>query len=122
MKLVIKIGGTLLQQGDSRALLALQAGSLVRAGHQILLVHGGGAQVTEFMRSAQIEPEFIEGRRVTSEQVLDAAVKVMCGTVNHQFLSAFSAAGVKACGISGLDGSCVFADRADAKLGLVGRV
>src|SRR5437899_3023184 len=74
------------------------------------------------MCNAQIEPEFIEGRRVTSEQVLDAAVKVMCGTVNHQFLSAFSATGVKACGISGLDGSCVFADRADAKLGLVGRV
>jgi acetylglutamate kinase len=122
MKLVIKVGGTLLQQDDSRTLLALQAGSLVRAGHQVLLVHGGGAQVTEFMRAAQIEPEFIEGRRVTSEHVLDAAIKVMCGNVNHQFLAAFAAAGVKACGISGVDGSCVFAERADVKLGLVGRV
>jgi len=122
MKLVIKIGGTLLQQEESRAMLALQAGSLLRDGHQLLLVHGGGAQVTEFMKAAGIEPEFVEGRRVTTPHVLDAVVKCIAGNVNHDFLAAFSAAGVKACGISGVDGSCVFAERAGNGLGLVGRV
>ena len=122
MRLVVKIGGTLLQQPDSRALLALQAGSLVRDGHQVLLVHGGVAQVTSFMKAAGIESQFIEGRRVTTEPVLDAAVKVMCGSVNHEFLAAFAAGGVKACGISGVDGSCVTADRAGNGLGLVGKV
>jgi acetylglutamate kinase len=122
MKLVIKIGGTLLQQEDSRGLLALQAGSLMRDGHQLLLVHGGGAQVTSYMKAAGIESQFVDGRRVTSPEVLDAAVKVMAGTVNHEFLSAFAQAGVKACGISGVDGGCVYAERAAADLGLVGRV
>jgi acetylglutamate kinase len=122
MKLTIKIGGTLLQQEEARAMLALQAGSLLRDGHQVLLVHGGGAQVTSFMKAAGIEPQFVEGRRVTTPAVLDAAVKVMCGTVNHEFLAAFAAAGVKAVGISGVDGSCVFAEYAGNGLGLVGRV
>ncbi len=122
MKLVIKIGGTLLQQEDSRAMLALQAGSLMREGHQLLLVHGGGAQVTAFMKTAGIESTFVEGPRVTDAPVLDAAVKVMCGTVNHEFLAAFAGGGVKACGISGVDGSCVYADRAGGGLGLVGKV
>ena len=126
MRLVIKIGGTLLQQDDSRSLLALQAGSLLREGHQLLLVHGGGAQVTSYMQAAGIQPQFVEGRRVTTPPVLDAAVKVMAGSVNLEFLAAFAAAGVKACGISGVDGGCVFAERAGHvagnDMGLVGRV
>lgn len=122
MKLVIKIGGTLLENEDSRTLLALQAGSLLRAGHRLLLVHGGGAQVTAYLKTAGIESQFVEGRRVTTPETLDAAVKVMCGTVNHQFLAGFAAAGVRACGISGLDGGCVFAERAGNGLGLVGKV
>lgn len=122
MRVVIKVGGTLLEDQDSRVLLALQCGSLVRAGHRLLLVHGGGAQVTAFMKGAGIEPEFIEGRRVTTSETLDAAIKVMAGTVNHQFLAGFAAAGVRACGISGVDGGCIFAERAGNGLGLVGRV
>ena len=121
-KLVVKIGGTLLEQPESRALLALQAGSLLREGHRLVLVHGGGAQVTAHMKAAGIESQFIEGRRVTTGPVLDAAVKVMAGSVNHEFLAAFAAAGVPACGISGIDGGCVFADRAGNGLGHVGRV
>jgi acetylglutamate kinase len=49
-------------------------------------------------------------------------VKVMCGTVNHEFLAAFAAAGVKAVGISGVDGACVSAELAGGNLGLVGKV
>ncbi len=121
MKLVIKIGGTLLQDGDSRALLALQVGSLVRDGYRLMLVHGGGAQVTGFMKSAGIEATFIEGRRVTTPETLDAAIKVMAGTVNHLFLASFALAGVRAVGITGVDGGCIHADRADSGLGLVGK-
>ena len=76
MKLVIKIGGTLIQEQDSRELLALQVGRLVDSGNRVLVVHGGGAQLTAFLKTAGIEAEFVEGRRVTSPQVLDAAIKV----------------------------------------------
>lgn len=125
MKLVIKIGGTLIQEQDARELLALQIGRLVDNGHRVLLVHGGGAQLTAFLKSAGIEAQFVEGRRVTSPQVLDAAIKVMAGSVNHELLASFSVAGVRACGISGVDGGCLVARRAKGQgpdLGLVGRV
>lgn len=122
MKLVIKVGGTLLAEHEDRTLLAFQVGSLVQAGHQVLLVHGGGAQVTAFLKDAGIEPRFIEGRRVTTPETLDAAIKVMAGTVNHQLLAGFAAAGMPACGISGVDGGCIFAEQAENGLGLVGRV
>jgi len=132
MKLVIKIGGTLIQEREARELLALQIGGLVDRGHRVLVVHGGGAQLTAFLKRAGIEPEFVEGRRVTSPEVLDAAIKVMAGSVNHELLASFAVAGVRACGISGVDGGCLLARRANAPagvrrdngpdLGLVGRV
>jgi acetylglutamate kinase len=125
MKLVVKIGGTLIQEDDARTLLALQIGGLLTSGHQVLAVHGGGAQITAFLKEAGIQPAFVEGRRVTSPQVLDAAVKVMAGSVNHELLAAFALAGVRACGISGIDGGCLLAARRNGggpDLGLVGRI
>ncbi len=135
MKLVVKIGGTLIEDEETRRLLALQIGGALAAGHHALVVHGGGAQLTAFLKRAGIEPTFIEGRRVTSPEVLDAAVKVMAGSVNHQLLATFASAGVRACGISGVDGACLSASRAPgaagsagvsparvADLGLVGRI
>ncbi len=125
MKLVVKIGGALIREEEARSLLALQIGGAMAAGHRVLVAHGGGAQVTEFLKSAGIGTTFVEGRRVTSPEVLDAAVKVMAGSVNHQLLAAFAAAGVRACGISGVDGGCLLALRAGGRgpdLGLVGRI
>lgn len=125
MKLVVKIGGTLIQEEDARTLLALQIGGLTRAGHHVLVVHGGGAQITAFLESAGIPATFVEGRRVTSPEVLDAAVKVMAGSVNHTLLAAFAAAGVRACGVSGIDGGCLLAIRRNGggpDLGMVGRI
>jgi len=128
MKLVVKIGGTLIEDEETRRLLALQIGGALAAGHHALVVHGGGAQLTAFLKRAGIEPTFIEGRRVTSPEVLDAAVKVMAGSVNHQLLATFASAGVRACGISGVDGACLSASRASGAgdrgrdLGLVGRI
>ncbi len=124
-KLVIKIGGTLLREEEARGPLALQVGGAMAAGHRVLVVHGGGAQLTAFLKRAGVAATFVEGRRVTSPEVLDAAVKVMAGSVNHDLLATFAAAGVPACGISGVDGACLLAVRANGNgpdLGLVGRV
>lgn len=128
-RVVVKIGGTLIEEEETRRLLALQIGGAVRVGHRLLVVHGGGAQLTAFLKRAGIEPTFVEGRRVTSPEVLDAAVKVMAGSVNHELLAAFAEVGVRACGISGVDGGCLQASRANSRaadqgpdLGLVGRI
>ena len=125
MRVVVKIGGTLIQDQEAPRLLALQIASALEAGHRLLVVHGGGAQLTAFLKGVGIEATFVEGRRVTSPEVLDAAVKVMAGSVNHKLLAVFSAEGVPACGISGVDASCLLATRASDRgvdLGLVGRI
>lgn len=122
MKFVIKIGGTLIQEQEARELLALQVGGLVSAGHRAVVVHGGGAQLTAFLKRIGVEATFVDGRRVTSPEVLDAAIKVIAGSVNHDLLASFALAGVRACGISGVDGGCLLATRAHANLGLVGRI
>ncbi len=125
MRLVVKIGGTLIQEDEARMPLALQIGGVMAAGHQVLVVHGGGAQLTAYLKRTGVEATFVEGRRVTSPQVLDAAVKVMGGSVSHELLATFASAGVAACGISGVDGGCLLASRrngAGLDLGLVGSV
>ena len=73
MRVVVKIGGTLIQDQEAPRLLALQIASALEAGHRLLVVHGGGAQLTAFLKGVGIEATFVEGRRVTSPEVLDAA-------------------------------------------------
>ncbi|MBI3894711.1 MAG: acetylglutamate kinase [Acidobacteria bacterium] len=111
MKAVIKIGGTLLESAADRLRLAKLIGQHWQAGHQILLVHGGGKQLTQYLEKSGIASQFVEGLRVTTEESLDGVVKVFAGTINHQLLAAFHQAGVPAAGISGIDGSCLLASK-----------
>ncbi|MBI1954867.1 MAG: acetylglutamate kinase [Acidobacteria bacterium] len=109
MKVVTKIGGTLLESAADRLRLAKLLGEQWRAGHQILLVHGGGQQLTQYLAKSGIASQFVEGLRVTTAESLDGVVKVFAGTINHQLLAAFHQAGVPAVGISGIDGGCLVA-------------
>ena len=109
MKVVLKIGGTLLESAAERLRLAKLIGQQWQAGHQLLLVHGGGKQLTRYLEKSGIASQFVGGLRVTTAESLDGVVKVFAGTVNHQLLAAFHQAGVPAAGISGIDGSCLVA-------------
>ena len=111
MKIVIKIGGTLLEDAAGRARLAQQLRRAVGHGRAVLVIHGGGKQLTSFLEKAGVRSEFINGLRVTSPEALDGVVKVFAGTVNHNLLAALYAAGVPAVGISGVDGGCLLAQR-----------
>ena len=110
MKLLIKIGGTLLDGEDSRQQIASGIAGAVRAGHKIVLVHGGGKQMTRFLAERGVESRFVEGLRVTTDEVLDAVLKVFAGAVNKQLVAALIGCGVKAVGLSGIDGSLVEAE------------
>ena len=115
MKLVIKIGGTLLEDAAGRARMAKLVGRAFRDGqahgHEVLVVHGGGKQLTSFLEKIGVASEFRNGLRVTSAEALDGVVKVFAGTVNHSLLAALYAEGVAAVGISGIDGGCLLAER-----------
>ncbi len=120
MKLLIKLGGTLLEHAALREQLAAQLAEVSRL-HHLVVVHGGGKQVTGFLQERGVESRFVNGLRVSDECVIDAVIKVICGSVNQQLVSALIAQGVRAVGLTGVDGPLTLAEQLDPRLGWVGR-
>jgi acetylglutamate kinase len=122
MKLLVKLGGTLLDSVDSRDALARQLAAARTAGHEITVVHGGGKQMTRYLTERGIQSTFVGGLRVTSPETVDAVLKVFAGTVNHELVASLNRAGALAVGLSGIDSFLVEAEQMDPELGAVGRV
>lgn len=122
MKIVVKIGGTLLDSEGSREQIAHQIADAFRMYRQMVVVHGGGRQLTQFLAERGIESRFVNGLRVTTPETLDAVLKILAGTVNHQLVASLNAVGSKAVGLSGIDAGLVEAEQLDPELGAVGRV
>jgi acetylglutamate kinase len=126
-KLLIKLGGTLLDAPDSRQRLAREiAQAAAEPGHQdtrnqIVVVHGGGKQMTRFLAERGVESRFVNGLRVTTPEVIDAVLKVFAGSVNAELVTAFRAAGARPVGLSGLDAGLVDAELLNPELGQVGK-
>jgi acetylglutamate kinase len=113
---VIKLGGR--AQGDPR-LPRLLAEASQRAN--VVVVHGGGDEVSVMQRRLGLEPQFVGGRRVTSEADLDVVRMLLSGTVNKRVVAQLLTAGGRAVGISGEDGGLLTARVVDATFGRVGR-
>jgi acetylglutamate kinase len=121
VKLLVKLGGTLLDSAEERARLAGELAA-VGAGNSLVIVHGGGKQMTRFLAERGIESRFLNGLRVTTPETIDAVLKVFAGSVNHALVSALVAAGSRAVGLSGIDALLAEAEPLDPALGAVGRV
>jgi acetylglutamate kinase len=121
VKVLIKIGGTLLDAVDSRRRLAAEIARAVEGGWRAVVVHGGGKQMTRFLSERGVESRFVNGLRVTTPEVLDAVLKVLAGSVNQELVAAFIAAGARAVGLSGIDALLTEARRMSEELGLVGK-
>jgi acetylglutamate kinase len=117
--LVVKIGGSTLGAEDTTLddVVALQ-----RAGQQVIVVHGGGAMITDWLERLQVPSEFVDGLRSTSAQALEVVVAVLRGVINTQLVAEIGERGGRAVGLSGVDGGIVRAERYDERLGMVGRV
>jgi acetylglutamate kinase len=122
VKLLVKLGGTLLDSPDSRDALTRQIAAARTAGHEITVVHGGGKQMTRYLSERGIASQFVNGLRVTTPETLDAVLKVFAGTVNHELVASLNRAGALAVGLSGIDSFLVEAEQMDPALGAVGRV
>jgi acetylglutamate kinase len=122
VKLLVKAGGTLLDSAGSRAHIARQIAAVARAGVEVVVVHGGGKQMTRYLDERGIESRFVNGLRVTTPETLDAVIKVVAGSVNAELVTALMEAGVRAVGISGFDGGLAEAEQMDPALGAVGRL
>ncbi len=121
MRVLVKLGGTLLDSAESRRRLASEIAKVHAAGVRVVVVHGGGKQMTRFLDERGIESNFIGGLRVTTPQVIDAVLKVLAGTVNHELVASFVEAGAMAVGLTGIDACLTEAEQMHADLGAVGR-
>jgi len=116
---VVKIGGSTLGSEDTtlQDLVAMQ-----RAGERPVVVHGGGAMITDWLRRLEIPSQFVDGLRSTNADAINVVVGVLRGVVNTQLVGEIGALGGRAVGLCGVDSGLVTAERYDERLGFVGRV
>jgi acetylglutamate kinase len=122
VRILVKIGGTLLDAQHTRHALAEQIALAKNSGHECVVVHGGGKQMTRFLEERGVPSRFVNGLRVTTPETVDAVLKVLAGSVNQELVAALIRAKVAAVGLSGLDANLVDAVQMDPELGAVGRV
>ncbi|HYE59065.1 MAG TPA: acetylglutamate kinase, partial [Rhodothermales bacterium] len=103
---LLKVGGTLVADPDTRA--ALWRGVVaLRSTTDVVIVHGGGPQSTALARRLGHEPRMVAGRRVTTDLDLDVAKYTLRGAASADLVSSACASGVPAVGVAGLDGGLV---------------
>jgi len=124
MKYVVKLGGAGLEtpsllEGSMRAIT-----ELVRDGNHVVVVHGGGVQLTRTLKTLGKQSEFINGLRITDAETRDVALMVLAGKVNKSLVAALGALGQPAVGLSGGDGLMFRArkKRTVPDLGFVGEI
>ena len=106
MNLVIKLSGKVLEQEGFRRALCRQITSLVRTPHRVLLIHGGGKQLTSLCERLGIPVVQHEGRRVTDQPTLDAA-KMVFSAANRDLVASLNSCGARAIGFAGFDAGLV---------------
>jgi len=97
---VVKISGHCL---DNDALLRQFAESVAQADERLVIVHGGGAEISRLQQKMEIKPRYVDGLRVTDADSLALVEMVLCGSVNKRLVRYLLAAGVDAQGLSGVD-------------------
>jgi acetylglutamate kinase len=104
---VVKIGGEIADSEVTLHSFCEEVALLSQVGIHVVMVHGGGKQATELSKQLGIEPQMIQGRRVTDEKTLDVVMMVFAGTINTEILAALREYGAEAVGISGVDGGII---------------
>lgn len=125
MRFVLKLGGAALEDESLLARFVQTVAGLVRRGHEVAVVHGGGAALTRTLERLGKKSEFVDGLRVTDAETRDVALMVLGGVVNKKLVAALSRAGQSAVGMAGGDGLSFRARKRRANgrdLGFVGEI
>jgi acetylglutamate kinase len=115
----VKIGGSTLGSHDTTLedVVALQ-----QQGRPPVVVHGGGAIITDWLKIHNIPTRFVRGLRVTDAESVKIVTAVLSGLVNKELVAAIAALGGRAVGLSGADGGLFEARLRDPELGYVGDI
>ena len=118
--IVIKLGGHAMVDHNIMNTVVEDAVLLHYVGMRVVLVHGGGPEITEKMKMVGKEPKFVGGLRVTDEDTLEIAQMVLAGKISNMIVSMIAKNGAKGVGISGNDGGLVIAEKTGLKKVQVG--
>jgi acetylglutamate kinase len=125
VRLVLKLGGAALYDAALLSRFAQTVAGLVRRGHEVAVVHGGGTALTRTLERLGTKSEFVDGLRVTDAETRDVALMVLAGHVNKKLVAALARAGQPAVGLCGGDGLSFRARKRRSSgrdLGFVGEV
>ncbi len=120
--IVIKYGGNAMVNDDLKDSVARDIVLLSLIGVKVVLVHGGGPEITETLAKIGKESKFVDGLRVTDEETVGVVQMVLAGKINKSLVNLIECSGGKAIGLSGIDGHMIKAETRDERLGFVGRV
>ncbi len=119
---VIKYGGNAMINEDLKNSVMSDIILLTLVGVKVVLVHGGGPEITEMLGRVGLESKFINGLRVTDKDTVDIVQMVLAGKVNKSLVNLIERKGGKAIGLSGIDGHMLRAESKDPQLGYVGDI
>ena len=120
--IVIKYGGNAMINEHLKEQVMEDIALLWLVGVKVVLVHGGGPEISDMMSKLGKEPVFIDGLRVTDKETVDIVQMVLAGKVNKSLVTLLQMKGGHAVGLSGIDGGLIEAKIKDERLGYVGKI
>ena len=119
---VIKYGGNAMINEQLKQQVMEDIALLWLIGVKVVLVHGGGPEISETMKRLGKQAQFVNGLRVTDKETVDIVQMVLAGKVNKSLVNLLQMKGGHAVGLSGIDGGIIEATMKDETLGYVGKI
>lgn len=119
---IVKYGGNAMIDEELKKAVMGDLVLLSLIGIKVVLVHGGGPEITEMLNKIGKKTQFVDGLRVTDKETADIVQMVLAGKISKSLVNLLQSLGGKAMGISGADGNLITAKQLDPKLGYVGEI
>ncbi len=120
--IVVKYGGNAMVSEQLRQAVISDIVLLHLVGIRVVVVHGGGPEITDMLKKIGKESTFVDGLRYTDQETMDIVQQVLCGKVNKDLVATLNRVGGKALGLCGMDAGLFQAKTLDEKYGLVGEI
>ena len=119
---VIKYGGNAMLNDELKDLVMGDIVLLNLIGAKVVLVHGGGPEITDMLKIMGKKSEFVDGLRVTDAETAEVAQMILAGKINKNLVNLISKKGGTAVGLCGIDGRIFETSTLDERLGFVGKI
>jgi len=119
---VVKYGGAVMTDENLKSMIAQDVTLLRKIGINVVVVHGGGKEITSLADKLNLDTTFVNGQRYTDESMRDVVQMVLAGLINKDIVRRINIHGGRAVGLSGIDANLITVKKVDDNLGLVGTV